>query len=330
MSITRRFSKARVGLIAFGSAIAAGCGGNGGSAPPSSVGSSCDPSNPESVNANVEQLGPFMATVGNRSSEYLMLRPSSGGSSGLYVILHYGQSGSGFTASGQDMIDHTNMHELACAHDLTIIAPTAPENDWDVEPPAADPQDNNISLLDAVIVDAQQRSGLSAPLWLAGLSSGAQLTERYLCAHAERLSGVMSVATNGLSDTELSACLPARPVSVMIVHGTADRSAPYESAVAHYQHFLGSNGCDSSKQKLIATYDNPEALAGDTVVEGITDCSSGHGASLVTVNGGGHNWPSYQYETVLGQASGVLLFGPLTTGFDPALDGFPILSSLDD
>ncbi len=324
----------RFGAMFFATAIVSlsGCGSGGSgestASPVASPQASCNPDDPASVAANVVQTGPFTAGVGNRSSEYLVLTPSRGGGSGLYVIMHYGQSSSGFSASGQDMLDHTAMHELACSRNLTIVAPTAPEQDWDVEPPTADPKDNNVSLLDAVIVDARQRTGISAPIWLAGLSSGAQVSERYLCAHAERLSGVMSVATNGLSETELAACQPSRPVPLMIVHGTADRAAPYEKAVAHYEHFLQTNGCDPEQEDRSQVFDNPEPLAGDTVVGKVTACTSRRGVALVTVEGGGHNWPSYQYDTVLGHSSGALLFGPLTTGFDPALDGFPILTSL--
>ncbi|MGH8429859.1 MAG: hypothetical protein ACREUF_05610 [Solimonas sp.] len=257
-----------------------------------------------------------------------MLTPASGGKSGLYVGLHW-RSGNGATMSNQ-----MRMPELAKARNLTVVLPTSPlgnpTRDWDYE--------GNEVALGAVIADAQARSGAgSAPVVMSGASSGSAAAIRYYCKQGSQLEGLLLVASGRLSESAAVSCIPAAaaaaakagmvPVPVVLVQGSQDPA--YDDVAASIPGFEQVNGCSGSG-KTVALNDKVD-------IHYHSNCTSTDGVALVTVKGGGHNWPGF--DPPLGGSplpvpnptsnSAFNFFGPISNDFDATIQGYDLTRYLD-
>lgn len=142
-------------------------------------------------------------------------------------------------------------------------------------------------------------------VFLAGVSAGAMMAYRFSCESAERVRAVGSVA----GAMPLDACQPARPVSVIEIHGTQDPLVPYqrgqvEPAAAQAAapvppphavstHWASLNGCPEPPVTN---------AAGPVTTTGWTGCRAGAMVRLVSIEGGGHTW----FAPGLGPANGAV------------------------
>jgi len=108
-----------------------------------------------------------------------------------------------------------------------------------------------------------------------------------------------------------------------------DQDPAYEDVAAHAGIFEGVNGCSGSGRTV--------ALNENVDIRYSKDCSSGDGVALVTVKGGGHNWPGF--DPPLGgipltfpnptSNSAFNFFGPISNDFDATLQGYDLVRYLD-
>jgi polyhydroxybutyrate depolymerase len=163
--------------------------------------------------------------------------------------------------------------------------------------PAARKGVDDLAFLTQVIADAQSRFGLGTRVYMTGMSNGAMLAETYAAQNPDRLRAVAAVS--GTMDT--GAIRVLGPVPMLILHGTADQNVPYDggrgdnsltrtnyaSVASAVAAFLGpwGSGLSTSTQTINRKAD------GTTVV--VTDTSKGAQLALrlMTIEGGGHNWP---------------------------------------
>jgi polyhydroxybutyrate depolymerase len=126
-----------------------------------------------------------------------------------------------------------------------------------------------------------------------GYSQGAMFSHRLACDLADRLAAVATVA-GGMPQLVSSTCSPLRPTSMVMFHGTADRSVPWGggrqllSVPATADRWAELNGCAG---KTIEPLPN---LADDrtTVVrEAYSNCAAGAETVLYKIHNGGHTWP---------------------------------------
>ncbi|HSW15206.1 MAG TPA: hypothetical protein VLI06_20320 [Solimonas sp.] len=360
----------RAALVAVSTVLLAACGGGGGGGGGSSnTAKSCSEQfNPDAAATTPEQCQPVYNeqcdSLGARSPynasepaactvngadggvsaetvtvggvEYVLLKPASGGKSGLYVGLHW-RGGNGPTMS-----NNMRMPELAKARDLTVAVPTSPNyifsaiegvgylHDWDYSGAPA--------VIAQVIADAKARNGLgNVPVVLAGVSSGVAAATRFYCEQGSQIDGLLLVASGSISAAESTACLSdasaaaskaASSMAVAVIQGTRDPA--YEDAKLNYGHFELINGCDGSKTV---------ALNEQVDIEYSRNCGSGHGTALVSVKDSGHNWPGMDRpipenpvtdNIPAGSSSGAMsIFGRVSFSFDATLQGYDLVRNLD-
>jgi polyhydroxybutyrate depolymerase len=263
------------------------------------------------------------------TSDYTVLTPSTGGHKGLVVALHWSNG------TGVSMVDHMRMSELAKGRDVTVVLPTSPGSvpfrTWGaslVVPSTTLAQRTGV--IDALIAQLQgSTKAISANVFVAGVSGGAVMAYEYACQRSDAISGALIVAAE-ITPSDLSACAPTSAVATVQVHGTGDLVGPYaaiplisagveETFASLYTH----NGCTSADVK---SAELPPAAGDVAIVTGIkvewaSPCSGGKGNALVTVEGGGHNWPGF----VSGTGLGLNLFGVYSSGFDATLQGYDLL-----
>ena len=131
-----------------------------------------------------------------------------------------------------------------------------------------------------------------ARVYATGISNGGMMAYLAACTLADRFTAIAVVS----GELTLSDCRLARPVSVLVIHGSADQNLPYDGGVgakALARHparsvrfavdfWRARDGC-------AAVSDNRRD--GSVARERYGPCSADSAVELVTIEGGGHSWP---------------------------------------
>ena len=122
-------------------------------------------------------------------------------------------------------------------------------------------------------------------VYATGISNGGMMSYTLACS-----SGIFA-AIGPDSATQLDACTAPHPTSVMHIHGTADRLIPYHggqgASVAN-----GPSVADVNAFWRNADRCGPPAVTTDGAVTTSTaGCAEGRSVVLISIDGGGHQWP---------------------------------------
>ena len=144
-----------------------------------------------------------------------------------------------------------------------------------------------------------------ARVYAAGISNGGFFSSVAACELQDRIAAIATVAGEGFPD---DACRGKRPVPVLVFHGTADATVPFEpppgrqrlgipvrptrDSVAAWARF---NGCNATA--------NEQRLAADIVFVSYAGCQSKADVQLYIVEGGGHSWPGAPAVEILGHTT---------------------------
>jgi polyhydroxybutyrate depolymerase len=221
--------------------------------------------------------------------------PDGATPTGLVIVLH------GVGGRGIDMRS-TGLEPLAAAQRVVFAYPDAFGGAWNDGRPGADPVVPGVSpddtgFLRRMIEETATTTGADPRrVAVVGFSNGAIMASRVACELADRVAAVAVVAGSAGQGFEQS-CRPARPVAVMLVAGSADRTVPYAGGrvadwgtkrrgyVAGAEDFFtfwrAQSGC-SSTQPAPA----PATASG---LRG-ADCRSDAAVVRYRVTGGIHEW----------------------------------------
>jgi len=163
------------------------------------------------------------------------------------------------------------------------------------------------ALLDTLEADLPVDVGA---VYAIGHSNGGMMAYRLACELADRIVAIGVVgASLGIED-----CAPSRPVSVMHVHGSADRNHPidggpgqnslvgvdFHPAVDGVRTLARADGCPATPR-----FD----IDGDLTVETFAPCDEGAEVRFVAIAGASHAWPG-------GQGAAGRLTGPTYDAYD--------------
>jgi len=175
----------------------------------------------------------------------------------------------------------TRFDRLAGSERFIAAFPPAADRAWDVQvtPGLSDgPIDERWlaalidHLLDAFPVDRSR-------VYVAGFSFGAVMADRLACQHADRLTAVAVVSGAKWIG---AACSPSRPVSILIIHGTADSTFGLGAGRQLADSWLAIDHC--------APPGTPAPIGdGAERVEG-SGCAGGTAVRFISVAGGWHTW----------------------------------------
>ena len=126
--------------------------------------------------------------------------------------------------------------------------------------------------------------------FIAGVSNGAMMAYRLACELSDRVAAIASVA----GEMRLQECQPARPVSILEMHGTDDSSVPYDGGVAAIRRWVTLDGC---------TGHPTQSVSGITKTSIWSGCREGTVIRLDTVVGGHHTWFGSAFAPVPGEPS---------------------------
>jgi len=151
---------------------------------------------------------------------------------------------------------------------------------------------NDVAFVRAMLDSIQRFYKVDAKrIYATGLSNGGMMSHLMGCALSDRFAAIAPVSG------ELSVpCKPTNPVSVLIIHGTADKNLPYdggpgERALERHdvkpvqfavESWMGFDRC-ATKPSVVST--------ADLVHTTYAKCDDGTSVELYKIIGGPHAWP---------------------------------------
>lgn len=201
----------------------------------------------------------------------------------VVIVLH------GAGSSGPSMESYTGMSNVADRKHFLAVYPSAvsPHPFWNYYGSSSRPDDVGFisDLIDRI---ERGRCVDSTRVYATGVSNGGGMTARIGCTLASKLTAIAPVA-GGYA--KVPPCHPSRPLSVMEIHGTADKTVPYKGSgtdhagsARHYvSQWLDLDGCE---HKYTTTMLTPSVERYDWPY-----CPTGLHVAHIKIKGGPHEWP---------------------------------------
>ncbi len=138
----------------------------------------------------------------------------------------------------------------------------------------------------------------AARVYLVGHSNGGFMAYRMACEHAAQITAVVSLA--GAATADPGSCKPTRPVSVLQIHGTADRTIAFDGGANFGQRYPSvadtlaqwrrHDGCSGDADTSATPKDLDTGLAGaeTTVTAYAAGCRGGSRVELWSIKQGEH------------------------------------------
>lgn len=268
---------------------------------------------------------PITVEAAGYRSTYLAIHPESGPVDAVVLALHYLNSNPGTFSNV------ARLGELAKARRVLVVAPEAPtslgiDSRWPTSS-TRDDVDGVAEFLRGVVADARHRYGENAaPLYVAGLSNGAQMALQFACRSTDIVRGVIAVAIN-LGTQALDDCAPGGSLGSVLVNGTGDALTPYGGIPLLYvgapdlhAFFSANNHCNGEGGEVALPAVNDSMTVS---IRYTGACDDERRDFLVTIDGGGHNWPGGSIDD--SDLTAIGLLGAHTRNFDATLQGYDLL-----
>lgn len=248
---------------------------------------------------------PFtLRTADGRRRTYLLYSPGPTPRPRPLILVFHGA-----LDTAQNTIQETDFEQAADRSGLLVAFMQGYLNTWN-EGAGHTPEEvagiDDVAYATAVLNQIERRHRVDRTrIAAAGFSNGALMTQLLGCRIADRLTLIVPVA-GPLPVSVSPGCRPARPISVLAVHGTADQSIPYGggpfpgvgggttvlSAPASAARWAALDGCALTPQTT---------GAGTAIVlTTYSRCRRRTAVALRSIQGGAHSWSAGIGATVAG------------------------------
>lgn len=231
--------------------------------------------------------------AGGQERNYRLYKPAGlPARAPLVVMLHggFGTAEQAERAYGWD--------ELADGAKFVVAYPDGLHRAWNTNGggccgrPARDGVDD-VAFIAAAVTDIANNVGIDASrVYATGISNGGIMSYTLACN-----TGVFA-AIGPDSATQLDPCRSPHPTSVIAVHGTADRLIPYAGG----QGISVINGPSvqdvNAFWRTVDRCGTPTTVTNGPVTTSTAACADHRAVALITVDGGGHEWPPFATESL--------------------------------
>jgi polyhydroxybutyrate depolymerase len=239
----------------------------------------------------------------------------------LVIALH----GGGGTGARMEKLTLDGFNTLGDKEGFLVVYPDGIENHWNdgratVKYRTIRDKVDDVGFISALIDHlVQERQVDKNRVYVTGISNGAMMSFRLACELTGKIAAIAAVSGNLPYDLAPH-CAPARPISVLMINGTADPLMPYGggevgakrvkvgkvlSVAQTVKFWTAHNQCSPTPA---VTGEPPRNPRDGTRVrkEVYSGGQEGTEVILYTIEGGGHSWPKgHQYlpEFFVGKTS---------------------------
>jgi polyhydroxybutyrate depolymerase len=257
--------------------------------------------------------------VGGTKRSYLLHVPAGiqRGKPAPLVFSFHGRGGQG---AGQERFIHFDA--VADREGFLVAYPDGLDRRWDDGRHAEASSPRDVEFVKAMLAEIGGLYTLDhGRIFAMGMSNGGFMSLRLACELNSEFSAIAVVAA-ALTEGLTAHCAPSKPVSVVLINGTADPLVPYQGGELGGSEFFGRGGRVLSTAATIAKWVDwdgcsatapterlPQLDTADgTAIERVrhSPCRNGSEVTLYTVAGGGHAWPGatqYLPVSMVGRAS---------------------------
>jgi polyhydroxybutyrate depolymerase len=254
--------------------VIAGCGGRDSGKP----------------SAFVEGTSVHTINVGGHDRTYRLYKPKGLPASASLVVMLHG----GFGTDAQAERSY-GWDELADSSKFVVAYPDGLNRAWNVNGggccgrPAKQGIDD-VGFITAAIADIKRNVSIDASrVYATGMSNGGMMSYTLACD-----TGIFA-AIGPVSGTQLDPCRSPHPVSVMTIHGTKDPLVPYGGGPGRgFAHINGPPVPESNAfWRKVDQCQTPVETTSGSVTTSTAGCPDNRSVVLITVDGGGHDWPDF-------------------------------------
>lgn len=241
----------------------------------------------------------------------------SGAPAPLVLLLH------GYRSSGQEQATYFGIDAMAERYGFVAVKPDGVvdklgNRSWNAfssccAAPGSTPPDD-VAYLSNVVADVKSAVAIDPKrVFVIGHSNGGFMTHRLACDRADVFASAVVLA----GSMDPGGCTPARPISILHVHGTKDgvikyaggnvplNPSPYASAETVVEAWAKANGCSGARTAngeldLVCDDTSPGS---ETRRESYAGCPSGIDVTLLRMEGVGHipsfvmpTWPDTYWQ----------------------------------
>jgi polyhydroxybutyrate depolymerase len=226
--------------------------------------------------------------VGALDRSYRLYKPAGVPASAPLVVAMHGVSGS----AGQVERDY-KWDGLADSGKFIVAYPDGLNRSWNVDGETCCGRSgregvDDVGFISAAVADIAKNLGIdAAKVYATGMSNGGIMSYTLAC-NTEIFAAIGPVA-----GTQLNECRTPHPMSVMQIHGTADRLVPYGGGQG-YSVINGPSVPDvNGFWRNVDHCGAPSATADGPISTSTAGCADNRGVVLITIDGGGHEWPDF-------------------------------------
>lgn len=242
----------------------------------------------------VDDTSVHTISVGGLDRTYRVYKPEGLPASAPLVVMLHGGFGSAEQAQRAYGWD-----QLADSAKFVVAYPDGLNRAWNVNGgccgrPSRDGIDD-VAFITAAVADIGGNVGIDhTRVYATGISNGGMMSYTLACN-----TGTFA-AIGPDSATQLDPCRAPHPTSVMHIHGTADRLIRYDGGQgASVAHIDGPSVTDlNAFWRNVDQCGAPAATTDGPVTTSTAGCADNRSVVLITVDGGGHEWPAFATQTL--------------------------------
>jgi polyhydroxybutyrate depolymerase len=223
-----------------------------------------------------------LKTTSGGIARYALVNVPPGAPAGKPLPLVLALHGAG--GNGRDMEQYTGLSGYADRYGFVAVYPSSVPKFWNITASPNKPDD--VAFMNQLLDTIESQVCIDQDrVYATGVSNGGGMVALLACAMSDRLAAVAPVAGNYLP---LPSCHPDRPVSMLEIHGTADRSVPYRIVPGFMGQWLAFDGCPSNMNVTKPARGVMRYVSGT--------CSDGARVSHLQIFGGPHDWPGNAFN----------------------------------